>query len=107
MDFSNKYVLGFAFGLCLICSALVSATAVALKDKQDANRLLDQRRQVIRVAALVAEDNPLLPADVDTIFQEIESRVIDRESGGPERLAEAGLTLHALYKRSELEQKEV
>ena len=81
MDFSNKYVLGFAFGLCLICSALVSATAVALKDKQDANRLLDQRRQVIRVAALVDGSNPLLPADVDTIFQEIESLVIDRETG--------------------------
>ena len=81
MDFSNKYVLGFALVICMACSALVSATAVALKEKQTANKLLDQQRQVIRVAGLAAEDDPLPQTEVDKIFQEIQGRVIDRETG--------------------------
>ena len=81
MDFSSKYVLGFALVICMACSALVSAPAVALKEQQDANKLLDQQRQVIRVAGLAAEDDPLPQTEVDRIFQEIEGRVIDRETG--------------------------
>ncbi|MEM9802163.1 MAG: Na(+)-translocating NADH-quinone reductase subunit C [Planctomycetota bacterium] len=81
MDFSNKYVLGFALVICLACSALVSATAVALKERQDVNRLLDQQRQVIRVAGLVGADEELPQERVDEIFQEIRGRVIDRETG--------------------------
>lgn len=81
MDFSNKYVLAFALGICVVCSALVSATAVALKDRQDANKLLDQQRQVIKVAGLAAADAALPQEEVDKIFEEIEGRVIDRESG--------------------------
>lgn len=81
MDFSNKYVMGFALMICLACSTLVSAFAVGLKDIQDKNRILDQRRQVIRVAALADEDDPLEPARVDELFESIEGKVIDRESG--------------------------
>lgn len=81
MDFSNKYVLGFALVLCIICSALVSSTAVALKERQDANKELDQRRQVIRVAGLAGAGDALPKEEVDTLFENIQGRVIDRETG--------------------------
>ena len=81
MDFSNKYVLGFALIICMLCSALVSATAVALKERQDANKALDQARQVIRVAGLADAGAALPQEEVDRIFENIQGRVIDRETG--------------------------
>ncbi|MFT7517544.1 MAG: Na+-transporting NADH:ubiquinone oxidoreductase subunit C [Myxococcota bacterium] len=53
MEFSNKYIIGFALALCLVCSIAVSTTAVALKDLQDANIQLDTQTQILRVAGLV------------------------------------------------------
>jgi len=81
LDFSNKYVMGFAFAICLVCAGLVSTFAVALKDKQDFNRILDQRRQVIRVSGLADKDAPLPPEEVDKIFESIKGRVVDRKTG--------------------------
>lgn len=81
MDFSNKYVMAFAFGLCLVCAGLVSTFAVALKDRQDFNKILDQRRQVIRVAGLADAGAELPPEEVDKIFESIKGRVIDRKTG--------------------------
>ena len=81
MDFSNKYVLGFALIICMLCSALVSSTAVALKERQDANKALDQARQVIRVAGLADAGAALPQEEVDRIFENIQGRVIDRETG--------------------------
>lgn len=81
MDFSNKYVIGFAFTICLVCSALVSFFAVSLNARQEANKTLDQQRQVIRVATLAPADDPLEQARVDEIFKDIVPRVIDRETG--------------------------
>ena len=81
MDFSNKYVIGFAFAICLVCSGIVSFFAVSLNSRQEANKVLDQQRQVIRVAKLADADNPLEQAAVDEIFKDIVPRVVDRETG--------------------------
>lgn len=81
MDFSNKYVMGFAFAICLVCAGLVSTFAVALKDRQEFNKILDQRRQVIRVAGLADKGAALPPEEVDKIFESIKGRVIDRKTG--------------------------
>ena len=81
MDFSNKYVIGFAFAICLVCSGIVSFFAVSLNARQEANKVLDQQRQVIRVAELAPVEDPLDQARVDEIFKDIVPRVIDRESG--------------------------
>ena len=81
MDFSNKYVIGFAFAICLVCSGIVSFFAVSLNARQEANKILDQQRQVIRVAKLADADNPLDQASVDEIFKDIVPRVVDRETG--------------------------
>jgi Na+-transporting NADH:ubiquinone oxidoreductase subunit C len=59
LEFSNKYIIGFALALCLVCSLVVSTSAVALKDLQDANIKLDTQIQILRVAGLIeAGDKP-------------------------------------------------
>lgn len=81
MDFSNRYILGFVLGLCLVCSLLVSATAVSLSERQQRNKLLDMNKQVVRVAGLVDADAELTPAEVEELFRQIEVRLVDRERG--------------------------
>ena len=41
---------GVALGVCLVCSVIVSGSAVGLKDRQDANKLLDRQKKVLSVA---------------------------------------------------------
>ena len=35
------YILAFCAAICLVCSIIVSSTAVGLKEQQDANKLLE------------------------------------------------------------------
>jgi Na+-transporting NADH:ubiquinone oxidoreductase subunit C len=62
--------------LCLICSVVVSATAVALRPLQERNADLAMKRQILRVAGL---DDPARP--VEESFASIETRIIDLSSG--------------------------
>ena len=75
MDFSNKYVMGFAFAICMVCAGIVSTLAVALKPKQDFNQELYERRQVIRVSGIADKSAPLPPEEVDEIFKSIKGMV--------------------------------
>lgn len=76
------YTLGFAAVICIICSVLVSGAAVALRDRQQRNVVVDRQTQVLRVAGVI-EPKAAPPADeVLALFEEnIESRIIDLETG--------------------------
>jgi len=62
--------------LCLVCSVLVSTAAVALKPKQDANKALDKKQNILNIAGMMRPG-----ASVDELFAEIEARVVDMETG--------------------------
>ena len=65
-----------AFVVSLVCSSLVASAAVVLEPRQVANAILDMRRNILEVAGL------LDPArDVDGLFEGIEPRVVDLETG--------------------------
>jgi Na+-transporting NADH:ubiquinone oxidoreductase subunit C len=81
LGFSNSYIIGFVTVLCLICSLAVSVTAVQLKPRQDHNKELDMNMQVVRVAGLVEPGEELTPERVIELFQQIESRLVDRRTG--------------------------
>lgn len=81
MDFSNKYVLGFTLAICLVASGAVASVAEALRETINENQILDQRRQVIRVAGLAEEGVTLDPETVAKLFEQIEGKVIDRKTG--------------------------
>jgi Na+-transporting NADH:ubiquinone oxidoreductase subunit C len=46
----NTLVVSLA--LCIICSLIVSVSAVGLRSFQDANKVLDQKRNIISAASL-------------------------------------------------------
>lgn len=71
---SNTLIV--AIGISLFCSVLVSATAVVLKPQQIRNQELYRQKIVLEVAGLYATD-----AAIDETFADIDSRLIDLESG--------------------------
>jgi len=78
---TTSYTVAFAGGVCLICSLFVSGAAVALKDKQDANKVLDKQKKVLSVAGLIEEGASPDAAEVDRIFAErISARIINMQA---------------------------
>lgn len=73
---SRAKTLIVALTLCLVCSILVSTAAVALKPRQDANKALDKKRNILEIAGMMQPG-----ASIDESFSKIESRVVDMETG--------------------------
>ncbi len=62
--------------LCLVCATLVSAAAVLLRERQQANRLLDRRQNILLAAGLWEPGR-----HVEALFEEVEARTVDLEEG--------------------------
>ena len=73
---SRSKTIAVATMLCLVCSVVVSAAAVGLKPRQEANKALDKKRNILQIAGMMRED-----ASIDELFSEIEPRVVDLNSG--------------------------
>ena len=73
---STARVLTVAVSVSLICSVLVASAAVFLKPRQVANEQLNMQRNILQVAGLLSPG-----ADVSTLFQAIETRLVSLESG--------------------------
>lgn len=78
-----KNILVVSVVVCLLCSIIVSFTAVSLKPAQDANKELDRKQNILRAAGL-------LPAGASTdsegrgaaeLFESFEVRAVDLDSG--------------------------
>jgi Na+-transporting NADH:ubiquinone oxidoreductase subunit C len=79
---STAYTFMFAAGICLVCSLFVSGAAVALKDKQEANKVLDRQKKVLTVAGLIEDGASPDPTKVESLFTEnIEAKLVDFDSG--------------------------
>lgn len=77
---STGKTLFVAFCLCVVCSIVVSATAVVLKPLQDANKELDRNKNILQAAGLFDEDvND--DDDVMELFQSFTPRVVSLEEG--------------------------
>ncbi|HEX9737203.1 MAG TPA: Na(+)-translocating NADH-quinone reductase subunit C [Thermoanaerobaculia bacterium] len=78
---SVKYTLLFSAAVCGVCAVFVSAAAVTLADRQDANEVLEKRRNVLQAAGLVKPGEKLAAAEIETAFESVEAVVIDLETG--------------------------
>ena len=65
-----------ALVVSLVCSSFVASAAVLLKPRQVANAILDMRRNILEVAGLLDPES-----DVEALFDGIEPRVVDLETG--------------------------
>ncbi|WP_028583969.1 Na(+)-translocating NADH-quinone reductase subunit C [Desulfogranum mediterraneum] len=73
--------------LAFVCSALVAGAAVGLRPFQEANRQLDQKKNILRAAGLLRPGVPVAEqfAQVDTRLVELSSgRLVPREVLAPE-----------------------
>jgi Na+-transporting NADH:ubiquinone oxidoreductase subunit C len=79
---STGYTIMFAAGICLVCSVFVSGAAVSLKDRQEANKVLDRQKKVLVVAGLMEEGESLPPEEVQDRFNnKIAARLVSLDSG--------------------------
>ncbi len=74
---SIKKTLFVVVALSLVCSVVVSAAAVFLRDMQQANAVLDKQKNIIAVAGLEGKQG-----SIPELFEQyIEPRLVDFESG--------------------------
>lgn len=62
--------------LAFVCSALIAGTAIGLRSKQEANRLQDQRKNILYAAGLYQEDK-----SIDELFTPIETKFVELATG--------------------------
>lgn len=80
MQYSMKYIFGFAAAVCFVCSIMISTANVALRDRQEMNKLLDKQKSVLQAAWLVEPGEKVGAARVEEIFKNIEPRLLDLTS---------------------------
>jgi Na+-transporting NADH:ubiquinone oxidoreductase subunit C len=84
MQHSTGYIVGFAVSICLVCALFVAGSAVGLKDRQDANILLDRQKKVLTVAGLMNDGDRLTREEISSVFESsIQQKVIDLKTGKP------------------------
>jgi Na+-transporting NADH:ubiquinone oxidoreductase subunit C len=82
VSYSNTYIIGFAAGICVFCSIFVSGSAVALKERQVKNKILDRQKNVISVSGLVEDIRATSPEEVQRLFNEsITPKLINLATG--------------------------
>jgi len=81
-QYNNSYIIGFATAVCLVCSIVVSTSAVALRERQDRNKVLDRQTKVLVVAGLLEEGQKATAEQVEGLFNDnIRIRAVDLASG--------------------------
>lgn len=71
-----KKTLFVAILLCLVCSILVSTSAVLFKPQQLANKEADIKKNILAVTGLLTENS-----DVNVLFEQFEIKVVDLATG--------------------------
>lgn len=75
---SIKKTLFVVIALSLVCSIIVSAAAVGLRDKQKENAVLDKQSKILQVAGIEAKGSKQI---VELFNKSIEPRLVDFNTG--------------------------
>jgi len=78
-----KNILVVSVVVCLLCSIIVSFTAVSLKPRQDVNKELDRKQNILRAAGLLpaGATTDAKGRDAGVLFESFEVRAVDLETG--------------------------
>ncbi|TBR44992.1 Na(+)-translocating NADH-quinone reductase subunit C [Marinomonas agarivorans] len=88
---SIKKTVTVALSLCLVCSVVVAAAAVGLKPLQQTNKDLDRKQNILAAADMLDPSR-----SIDEVFQSIETRLVNFDTGEfatQAELDEAGIDL--------------
>ena len=80
-SFSVRYIVLFSLAVCGVCAVFVSALAVSLAEKQDINKVLDRKKNVLMAAGLLEAGEPITTEEVEERFARFQPVVIDLEKG--------------------------
>ena len=79
---STAQTLLVATMLCVVCSVIVAGAAVGLRPLQQANKRLDQKKNVLIAANLISEGQAVSQQEIDELFaQKIHRVLIDLKTG--------------------------
>lgn len=82
MSHSNAYIVGFAAAVCVVCSIFVAGSAVALKERQEENKVLDRQKNVLAVAGRYEPGSDMAASEVRDVFSsQIKPLVVDLQTG--------------------------
>tara|TARA_B100000575_G_scaffold260465_1_gene233468 strand:- start:535 stop:1308 length:774 start_codon:yes stop_codon:yes gene_type:complete len=76
MNESIIKTVGVAFAVCLVCSLIVSSSAVSLRDLQEENKLNDKRIKILQVADIYDPNQ-----SISSQFEKLESKFVDFDNG--------------------------
>ena len=76
MNESISKTIGVAFCVCLICSLVVSFSAVSLRDLQNENKLNDKRIKILQAADIYNPDE-----EIKDQFLKLETKFVNFETG--------------------------
>ena len=71
-----KKTLIVAIALCLVCSALISFSAVELRGLQEENKTLDKQSKILSAAGLLDEGT-----EISQLFESIDARIVNLDTG--------------------------
>jgi len=69
-----------AASLCIVCSILVAGAAVSLKDRQEVNKKLDVKKNLLQASGLL-EPGSASKEEIEAAYKSIEAAVINLETG--------------------------
>jgi Na+-transporting NADH:ubiquinone oxidoreductase subunit C len=82
MQHSNAYIFGFAALVCVVCGVVVAGSAVTLKERQEANAVLDRQKKVLAVVGLLRDDEDLSREQIQQRFDaRIRAKVVVLKTG--------------------------
>jgi len=81
---ANTFLVSFV--LCVVCSLAVSAAAVALRDRQELNEVLDRQRNILDASGLALGEfglpaRSLTVEQVGDLYSRVEERLVNLETG--------------------------
>ena len=93
---SNTYIVLYAAAITVVCGGLLAFAAVSLKDKQDANIAMEQKKNILSsVLTLKDEDN------IDSIYlKQVKGFVIDFEGNVKEGVKPEQVIVAVEYKKA-------
>jgi Na+-transporting NADH:ubiquinone oxidoreductase subunit C len=68
--------ISVAAGVCVVCSVFVSTASVALKERQEINKKLDKRKNILRAAGVLGEQDDVR----DLLKKRIEEGVLEKDA---------------------------
>jgi Na+-transporting NADH:ubiquinone oxidoreductase subunit C len=83
MRHSVAYTILFAAAVCVVCAILVSSSAVTLSERQQANALLDKRKNVLLAAGILDPSERPTAAQINEQFESVKPVAIELETGDP------------------------